>query len=94
MVKEIREFVTLLGKRFRTRPELRDIRLRVIIIVLCSYDEPLSHACITELLSTTDKTSRRLRSILVDTGYATESFNNREIMLSPTQKARDLVIEK
>ena len=89
--EELREFVMLMNQRFRDKGELRDLRLRVLIIVLCTNDEPLTHTWITKLLATTDKTSRRLRTILVDTGYATATFKDREVLLSPTQKAIDLV---
>jgi len=89
--EDIRKFVILVNRRFRDKCELRDIRLRLLIVLLCTYDEPLTHTWITKLLATTDKTSRRLRTILVDTGYATAIFKDREVLLSPTQKAIDLV---
>ena len=92
MNESVKEFVHLLATRCANKPELRDFRVRAVLVWVCAnHPEKITHRAMQKLLMTTDKTTRRLRDILLDHGYVTESFKDREIVIEATQKALDLV---
>ena len=94
MTKEKQRYLTWLQwfRSFESYPELRDTRLKIMLtLITIDYKSgPHTHVKLQELFQLTDKTVRGLRQILVHHGWTAESFTDRQICISPTDKAKEL----